>query len=253
MKNRTFVFVACILTLGLLGSTASAQAPVRPIYTYVAEWGVPRAQWAAMEKSNAEEKAAMDALVANGTLIGYGYFENRVHSDGGYTHGSWFQATSVGNILKALESFYAQPDRVTSGVQAASKHQDYLMVANVYAAKPVSNATGYLRVVSVAIRPGEQEEFLDAYNRYIKPVYDKLLADGAIVSYQLDAEFNIQNAPGRFFSAIVMPNADAVNQVNMAFAQMFAANPAALNALMDASEPNSRMDILARVTAMTRK
>lgn len=253
MKNRVLVLVVCSLALGVFCSSAGAQAPAQPIYTYVAEWGVPRAQWADMEKSNAAQKAMMDAMVADGTLLGYGYYQNRVHSEGGYTHGSWFQAKSVGNVLKALEKFYAQPASVTSQVQAESRHQDFLLVANIHAAKPVSNSTGYLRVISVAIRPGQMEEFVDAYNRYVKPLYDKLLAEGAIVSYQFDSEFSIQNAPGRVFSAIVLPDADAMSKVDMAFGQMFAANPAALAALMNASEPNSRNDILARVTSMTRK
>lgn len=253
MKDRILVLVVCSLALGVFCSSVGAQAPAQPIYTYVAEWGVPRAQWADMEKSNAEEKVTLDAMVADGTLIGYGYFQNRVHSDGGYTHGSWFQAKSVGNILKALEKFYARPAGVTTPAQGASKHQDYLMVATIHGAKPVSNSTGYLRVISVAIRPGQMEEFVDAYNRYVKPLYDKLLAEGAIVSYQFDTEFSIQNAPGRVFSAVVLPDADAMNKVDMAFGQMFAANPAALAVLMAASEPNSRNDILARVTSMTRK
>lgn len=255
MKNRTRVLVACFFAIALLCSPAWAQGGpgAQPVYTYVAEWGVPRAQWAAMEKTNAEDKAMLDALVADGTLIGYGYFENRVHSDGGYTHGSWFQANSVGGIMKALEKFYARPASVTAPVQAESKHQDYLMISTIYSFKSASNATGYLRVISAQFKPGHEEAFMAAYNRYVKPTYDKLMADGAIVAYQFDTEFNMQNAPGRFFSVIVARDADALDKVQMTFGQMFGSNPAALDALVAHTVPNSRFDLLARVTSMTHK
>jgi len=255
MKKWSLVLAVCLAVLGLMTSPAWAQggAGAQPIFTYVDEWGVPRGQWGPMEKSNADVKPLLDALVADGTLLGYGFFENRVHSDGGYTHGGWFQARSVGNILKALERIYAQPANVTNSAQAASKHQDYLMIATTHGAKAVTNATGYLRVISVAIQPGHMDGFTEIYNRYLKPVYDQLLADGAIVSYQLDTEWNIQNAPGRIFSAVVMPNAEAIDKVNMAFGDMFAKNPAVIEGILSHVVPDSRQDLLARITQMTRK
>lgn len=255
MNKRPLVPVVLLLALGMMCSTAWAQggANAQPIFTYVDEWGVPRDQWGAIEKSNAEIKPLLDSLVADGTLIGYGFFQNRVHSDGGYTHGGWFQARSVGNILKALERIYAQPANVTNSAQAASKHQDYLMVANIHGAKAVTNSTGYLRVISVEIQWGHMDGFTEIYNRYLKPVYDKLVADGAIVSYQLDTEWSMQNAPSRLFSAVVMPDAEAINKVNMAFNDMFSKNPAVLEGILSHIVPNTRQDLLARITQMTRK
>jgi len=241
--------------LGLMCSPAWAQgsSDSKPIFTYVAEWGVPRAQWGEMEKVNAENKALLDSLVADGTLLGYGTFENRIHSDGGYTHGSWWQASSIGNVMKVLEKFYSRPASVTSSVQAASKHQDYLMVSNIYGFKSFTNATGYLRVISAQFKPGKEEEFMAAYTHYVKPVYDKLLADGTIVAYQFDTEYNIENAPGRYFSVIVARDAASLDKVRMAFGEMFADNPTALDALISTTARNSRNDLLAYVTNMSHK
>jgi hypothetical protein len=253
--RKICVLCAVILALGLAGAPAWAQGEQaqQPVFTYVALWGVPRAQWGDMEKLGAERKALYDSLVADGTLLGYGNFENRVHSDGGYTHGSWFQASSVGNILKALEKIYAQPGAVTAPVQAASKHMDYLMVANIHGSSAVTNSTGYLRVISAEIKPGQGDEFVAAHRRYLVPVYDKLLAEGTIVNYQLDWEYNIENAPGRFFSAVTLRNAEDLDKVRKAFGELFENNPAAWGALASTVVPGSRNDMLAYVMDMTHK
>jgi hypothetical protein len=255
MIKRIFVLSALFLVVALMCSPTWAQnnPEQQPIFTYVAEWGVPRAQWADMEKVNAGNKALLDSLVADGTLLGYGTYENRIHSEGGMTHGSWFQANSLANIFNALDKIYAQRGAVTQPVQAASKHLDYLMISNIHGAKAVTNSTGYLRVISAQVKPGKEEQFMEAYRRYLVPVYAKLLADGAIAAYQLDWEYNVENAPGRFFSVTMTPDAEGLDKVRMAFNELFEKNPAVLGALVSSTVPNSRNDLLARVTNMSHK
>ena len=254
MTKRVFVFAALLLVFGLTCPLTWAQggSSQPPIFTYVAEWNTPRAQWADMTKHNEGNKATMDALVADGTLLGYGTYENRIHSDASPTHGSWFQAESLANIFKALDKVYAQAGATTAPVQAASKHWDYLFVSTIHGAKP-HTGSGYLRVVSGQLKPGKEQEFRAAYRQYIVPVYEKLLADGAIVDYELDTEYVMGNAPGRFFSAVVTKDAEGLDKVRVALADLYEKNPAVAEALTSAGEPNSRRDLLARVTNMSRK
>jgi hypothetical protein len=255
MAKRIAVLAALFCVVGLMCLPTGAQnnPEQAPIFTYVALWAVPRAQWGDAAKMNEGNKALLDALVGDGTLIGYGTFDNRIHSVDGMTHGSWFQANSLAGILNALDKIYAQPGAVTQPVQAASKHLDYLMIAHIHGAKAVSSGTGYLRVISAQVKPGKGEEFVEAYRKYVLPEYQKQLAEGAIVSYQLDWEYNVENAPGRFFSAVVLPNAEALDKVRIAFDKMFENNPAALEALVSTTVPNSRNDMLARIDSMKRK
>ena len=254
MVKRIFVPVVALVALLLVSAPAWAQASSSqpPIFTYVSEWGVPRAQWGDVAKADADNKAILDPLVANGTLIGYGYFTNWVHSDNGYTHGDWFSATSVAGILKTLETVYSKPG-VTVPVRAASKHQDYFMISTIYGGHPVTNSTGYIRVISSEVKPGKMGDFQDTYRRYIVPVYEQLLADGTIVAYQLDSEYIIENAPGRTFSVVVTKDAEGMDKVRAAVGEAFAKNPAAIDALVSNTVPDTRDDLLARITAMTRK
>ena len=77
--------------------------------------------------------------------------------------------------------------------------------------------------------------------------------DGSIVAHQLDSEYSIQNAPGRVFSVVIARDADGLDKVRTAFGNLFAQNPTIVTALDSASVPNSRNDLLARITAMTHK
>jgi hypothetical protein len=252
MVKRIFVLVVALVALLLVSTPAWAQGNPNPLFTYVSLWGVPRAQWGDIAKVNAENNAVFDPLVANGTLLGYGTFENLVHSDGGYTHGNWFQATSIASLLKTLETLNSRP-ALTAPVRAASKHQDYLMISTIHGARAVTNSIGYLRVISAEIQTGKMDDFLEAYRRYVVPVYEKLLADGTIVNYQLDTEYNIENAPGRIFSVVDTRDAEGMDKVRAAVGEVFQKNPAAAQALASATVPNSRNDLLARITTMTHK
>jgi len=127
MQKRTTwgvcLLILC-LALGLVGPLQAQMAAKSkpPVYTYVATWDVPRAQWGDMVKLDEQDKPLLDKLVADGTLVGYGAYTNLIHQEGEPTHGTWFTATSEGNLLKALEAIYAQPASVGAPVQGASKH-----------------------------------------------------------------------------------------------------------------------------------
>jgi hypothetical protein len=157
MQKQTTTCV-CLLFLCLAGlaplqaQTAAKTKP--PIYTYVAQWEVPRAQWADIAKVDEADRPILDKLVADGTLIGYGAYTNLIHQEGEPTHGTWFSATSEGNLLKALEAIYAQPGLVTAPVQGASKHWDQILTGDVYNARPGKSNDGYLTWSRWEIKPG---------------------------------------------------------------------------------------------------
>jgi hypothetical protein len=254
MIKRVLVLAVLLLVFGLACPPTWAQGSSSqpPIFTYVSEWNTPRAQWADMAKVEANIKPTMDALVADGTLLGYGTYENRIHSETTPTHGSWFQADSLANIFKALDKIYAQAGATTAPAQAASKHWDFLFVSTTHGAKAYTGS-GYLRIISSELKPGKGEAFLTAYRQYIVPVYEKLLADGAIVDYEFDTEYVVGNAPGRYFSAVVTKDAEGLDKVRTAIGEALEKNPAIGDAIASATEPNSRRDLLAHVTNMSHK
>ena len=61
------------------------------------------------------------------------------------------------------------------------------------------------------------------------------------------------NAPGRFFSAVVTKDAEGLDKVRTAIADLYAKNPSVGETLASLSEPNSRRDLLAHVSNMSHK
>ena len=256
MKKRTVGLVLPIVFLAL-----GAILPVRaqgaeegkpPEYTYVAEWAVPRAQWRDMAKVNADEGVMMEKLLAEGVITAYGDFSSLLHQEGQPTHGSWFSAKSVGNLLKALEAIYTLPD-VTFPVLAASKHWDYFMVSNHHGTRPGSYKGGYLSGSGFDVKPGHRSEFEELLKNHLVPVFEKLLAEGAVTFYSLDSELYHSEKPGRVTLVYTTADAAGMDKVEQAIDSAFEKNATFSAAFRAAAEMETHRDFLARVGTMSQK
>ena len=97
----------------VMAQTATAEKP--PVYTYVSEWAVPRSMWADYKKEDDADVDAMKKGVADGTLVAFGSFAVLNHQEGEATHGSWFTATSMANLMKFLEGLRNAPGATAPG------------------------------------------------------------------------------------------------------------------------------------------
>ena len=257
MQKRTYCLI-CLLILCLgLTTVASLQAQMatksKPtVYTYVAEWSVPRAQWADMVKADEQDRPLLDKLVGDGTLTGYGAYTNLIHQEGEPTHGTWFTATSEGNLLKALEAIYAQPGLVTAPVQGASKHWDQILTGDVYGSKPGNSKDGYLTWSSWQIKPGEMRNYTELTKKVIVPVLDKLLAEGTITSYGQLVEDYHQQKLGTIYDYFTVPDAASLDKANKVLEDLFE-GPALGDAFRAMTEREGHRDFLTRLRFMVSK
>jgi hypothetical protein len=256
MQKRVLGF--CCLTLlfalarALPALAQGGESGNPPEYTYVAEWAVPRDQWRDMAKVTADEKATMEKLLTDGTIVSYGDFSNLLHQEGQPTHGSWFSATSIGNLLRALEAIYKLP-QVTFPVLAASKHWDYMMVSHVHNARSGNFKGGYLAGGAFDVKPGHSHEFHELIKNNIVPIMEKLLADGAVISYSVEKEEFHSEKPGRVTLVYTTADAAGVDKVEGALDSAFNRNPALEAAFSSAVEHESHRDFLARIGNMVNK
>jgi hypothetical protein len=257
MKSRAIWYVG-FLSIFTFAPVMSLQAQTGdqgkpPLYSYISEWAVPRAQWAEMAKLDEQDRPLMDKLVADGTLTGYGAYTNLIHQEGEPTHGTWFSATSEGNLLKALEAVYAQPGSTTAPVQGASKHWDYMLVGRVYNQRPGKSEGGYLAGDTWDVKPGEMRAYNDLVKTALVPVFEKLVADGAVTSYGMETEdFHTQKL-GRVTFYFTTPDASAFDRASKAFDQAFEQTPALNSALQSMVDRQGHRDFLDRLRYMNNK
>jgi hypothetical protein len=256
MQKRTTwgvcLLILC-LALGLVGPLQAQMAAKSkpPVYTYVATWDVPRAQWGDMVKLDEQDKPLLDKLVADGTLVGYGAYTNLIHQEGEPTHGTWFTATSEGNLLKALEAIYAQPASVGAPVQGASKHWDQILTGDLYNAKAGASA-GYLTWSQWEVKPGQMHAYTELTKSVFVPILEKLLAEGTITSYgQLSEDYHTGKL-GIVYDYLTVPDAASLDKANKAFEDAFS-SPAIGDAVRALTEREGHRDYLTRLRFMTSK
>jgi hypothetical protein len=251
---RKVLFASAAIFILLLGiAPAPAQAPQQAaVYTYVAEWGVPRAQWADVSKFDESIVAAMDRLVDDGTLVGYGIFEYLVHSEEGMTHGDWFQASSLGNLLKARDALGKVAS--ASPVLAAARHRDSLVQSTLYGFKPATTHNGYMWLGHFAIKPDHVSDWSHLFGTFIRPILDEMVADGTVVAYQLDTQLvHTPNGANTLSYGYVTAAPEGIDKVRAAINAAEAKNTAIAGAIGPLEEPTGHYDVLAKVSVMRRK
>ncbi len=241
----TLIMAAAVTPLGAQSNDQGKP----PVYTYIAEWAVPRAQWADMVKIDDQERPLMEKLVADGTLLGYGTFANLIHHEGEPTHGSWFTANSMGKLMKALEAVYAQ-GTTTSPVQAASKHWDFILVSRAHNGRAGKYEGAYLSGAGWDVKPGEARDFRELINSRLVPVFEKLLADGSIVSYSVDSEEYHTQKPGHVSMVYTTADASGLDKVDQALEAAFSKDTEIGPAVRTMTDGQEHRDFLVRVTHM---
>jgi hypothetical protein len=252
MKKTTLICAAVfVVLLGI--APVRAEAPQQAtLLTYVAEWGVPRAQWGDLAKQNESELPALDRLVEDGTIVGYGFYESQAHSEEGMTHGNWFQATSIGGILKTLDMLSKSSS--SSPVLANSRHRDSVLQSTLYGFRPGTTRNGYLWVGHFTIKPDHTQDWIRVFGTFIRPVLDESLAEGTVVAYQLDTQL-LHTAAGvnTLSYAYITATPDGIDKVRAAINAAEAKNTAIAGAIGPLEEPTGHFDSLARVSMMRRK
>src|ERR1700678_3205778 len=110
MSKRGIV-IACWLGL-IAGLALPASAQMQEIkekprmYTYVALWELPRAQWGEWAKSETDDQKILQDAMAGGTLVSYGDDTNLVHQPDQPTHDDWFKSMSMAGLMNVLDQFY---------------------------------------------------------------------------------------------------------------------------------------------------
>ena len=212
------VIIAAVL--GITATPAGAQTDQikekPPLYRYVSYWTLPQARWADPDKEGgAGSQKIFAAALADGTLVGYGDDENQVHSVEGFTHARWLQANSFASLMKVIETLHTGGGSNSPLLASSTRHWDQIYVSSFYNWKAGSwkGAYGYAGTSKLKPDAPDAGDALRALSSFYVPVFEKMLADGIIVEYEIEREIiHTTDARGQIHFSFVMPNAEALDK-----------------------------------------
>ena len=239
------IFLAGVALLLPLAGTAQQD---KPVYTFVAEWDVPRAQWNEFTSHFEQNlKPVLERLLNDGAILEYAASATVVHTKEGFTHSTWWSAPSIAGIERVrTELVRVAP----SPAMAAAKHHDHLLRSMAYRTRSTAPTSGYFYVSFAQVQPGKGEEYRELWDQFAKPVFEELFNNGTILAYGLDAEYVHTDDPGYRFSWYATPSADAVDKVNAA---LDPARQKIMSALAEAIVVGSHRDSFERLTHYAHK
>ena len=197
-----------------------------PMYSYVGNWAIPRAQWGEMEKASVADQKLMEKAFASGTIVGYGTDLNLVHQPEGTTHDGWWSAMSMAGLLNVLDQAYKSGSATTPVLASATKHSDNIFVSRFYNWHPGSWKDVYTHESSYRLKADAPNDAVDTLSKsLVVPLLEKMLADGTIHEYEVDTEAIHTESPNTFWIIYIAANAEGLDKVNAALREALKANP----------------------------
>jgi hypothetical protein len=246
MLKRIAGLLVIVLAVMLVPAALPQMEPTPTVYTFVSQFQIPRASWAAYSEDTEKTFVPVaEKLMADGTIVSWSTFEQVVHTPDGFTHGAAWSSNTIAGLMKVLDEVRKNGPR--PGQIAATKHEDYLMQSSMYHSG--SGTAAYLRVVCQMAKADRPGDYAAAIKKYLAPTFDDLIKKGAATFYGLDEQYVNNTAQSMRCLVINYPNADGMDKwasaVNATLGKMSAADR---EALFGSVVADSRRDILARIT-----
>lgn len=251
--NRRVLWVVAGLLLIAMATPLLAQNEVKeksPIYVYVGQWSIPRAQWAEMEKSETADQSMLQSAMSSGSIIAYGFDTNVVHQPDGYTHDDYWVSNSMAGILNMLDQFYKAGSGATPVLASATRHEDSIDVSRYYNWKPGTYKDAYTHGSTYKLKADAPNDAVDMLAKnFLVPFLEKMMSEGAIVEYDIDTEAIHTEAPGTFYLFYTTGNAEGLDKVNQGLQQLMKANPMDGPAFGSMVDFTAHRDFLSRTNA----
>ncbi len=245
--GRGFALLCALAMAVVLAAPAIAQSEKPPMYTYVGNWSIPRAQWAEMDKASAADDALLTKGLAAGTIIGYGSDVNLVHQADGTTHDDWWSSTSMAGLMNMLDQFYKAGTSTSPVLASATKHSDQIFVSRCYHWQSGSWKDIYSQGGAYKLKADAPDDAVEIIcKNIVEPLMEKLLADGTIHEYELDTEAIHTESPDMFYIFYIAANAEALDKVRAALREATKANPLRGPAFSSMVDYTAHRDMLVR-------
>jgi len=179
-----------------------------------------------------------DKLMAEGVVKEWGVEVPLVRVPGDATHSVWYvvnDLAGVGKVQAAMGEALAKPAATAAGgkgarvmtnaerareVFDASKTRYWLMrdLENGYGSSmPAAGAQPFIRYSGFKVKAGKGTQFRQAWDKYSKPIYDKLVADGVVEAWGMMVEDLKTTSAFTHLIWVVTPDLAGLDKVRAAF------------------------------------
>ncbi len=240
MKKR-LLFCLLAMLLSCISSAAQQAKPQPLIFWYVYTIQ-PGKENDFLDLVKTVGQPVRDKLMADGVVLGWGVQASMLRVPGDGTHWIWYEVADWSGIEKVDDAMRAQIAKMSSNDSLApagkkgskpagsvadrlreiadmSKTHDYVtrdLVSNVSSTLP-PGVLPFTRYFFNKAKPGKGADYRKAWEKYNKPVLDKLVADGVILGYGLDVEEVRTSGEFTHFTWVDMKDLAAMDKFRAAF------------------------------------
>ena len=241
---RKLCFVS-LLVLLVCSAVMAQQAPPQPqpltfYYDYTVNAGKEEDFMNLIKTVGAPVR---DKLMAEGVVLAWGMETPVLRYPGGTTHLIWFSVANWEGVEKVLSAMEAQQSKMAmeeSKVSSArarqhpamttaqkiretvdmSKTRDWLTrdIVAGYGNPPAAGVMPITRYNFIKVKPGKGAEYRQTWEKYNKPVFDKLVSDGVVLAYGLAAEEVKTDGDFTHYVWMATANMGGLDKINAAFA-----------------------------------
>ena len=210
-----------------------------------------------------------DKLLADGIILAWGMETPVLRYPGGTTHLIWFSVAGWDGVDKVLSGMEAQLAKIaqeeartkvaktTSMRQIEtfdmSKTRDWLsrdLVSN-YGPNPAAGVLPITRYNFIKVKPGKGPDYRRTWEKYNKPVFEKLVADGVVLAYGLAQEEVKTEGDFTHFVWMATANLGGLDKIATAFQADRARRTedeqkTIADAFLDATEPDKSRSVVTK-------
>ena len=241
MRFRKLLFLAVAV---LWSSSAYAQQAMQPV-TYWSEYAVkPGKEGEFLDVVKTVGQPVRDKLMADGVILAWGLEAQVLRGHDVLTHAIWYMVADWASIEKVQGAMAAQMAKLNDEAKAAQgaakkgqkpamsiaeriaeiidadKTKDFVTRDLVFATGSGPMAAGtlpYVRYNFTKVKPGKGGDYRDAWEKYNKPVLDKLVADGTVLAYGLAVEEVKTTGDFTHYTWFAVKSMDGFDKIRSAF------------------------------------
>jgi hypothetical protein len=243
MNKRKATFLLLALLWGL--SAVAQQMPEQPLTLWYVYTVRPGQEAEFMKLVNAVGAPVRDKLMTEGAVIGWGIDTPILRNPEGSTHWIWVSIPNWAALEKVNKAMAAQFAKIAADDAAAaedarkrnrpagkdftqrvneivdtSKTRDYLTRDLVFGGATTPPPAGTLPITRynfAKVHAGMAGNYREAWEKYSKPVYDKLVSEGVVLGYGLSVEELKTDDDFTHFIWVVVKNLGDFDKVRDAF------------------------------------